>query len=114
MIGSMDAAGTSHAELAETLRRRVLDGPGETPAALRQMAAKAATGGAADGPAGTLARQIGQASYAVSDAEVAAVRTQTGSERAAFEIVAAAAMGAGLLRWQQGLAAIEEAGDAAP
>jgi len=110
----MDAAVTSHAELAETLRRRVLDGPGETPAALRQMAAKAATGGAADGPAGTLARQIGQASYAVSDAEVAAVRTQTGSERAAFEIVAAAAMGAGLLRWQQGLAAVEEAGDAAP
>ena len=42
------------------------------------------------------------------------MRTQTGSERAAFEIVAAAAMGAGLLRWQQGLAAIEEAGDAAP
>lgn len=109
----MTTAETSHAELAEALRRRVLEGPGETPAALRQMAAEAAAGGAGDGPAGTLARQIGEASYAVSDAEVAAVRAQTGSERATFEIVAAAATGAGLLRWRQGLAAIEGAGDAA-
>ena len=110
----MEANRVSHAELAEALRRRVLDGPGDTPPALRQMAAKAATGSAADGPAGTLARQIGKASYAVSNAEIAAVLAQTGSERATFEIVAAAAMGAGLLRWKQGLAAIEEADDAAP
>jgi hypothetical protein len=114
MMGAVDVAPASHAALADLLRRRVLEGSGTAPAAVRQMAAKAATGGPADGPAAALARRIGRASYEVSDAEVAAVRAATGSARATFEIIAAAAMGAGLLRWQQGLAAIEEAGDAAP
>jgi hypothetical protein len=109
----MDESPIPHAALADALRQRVLNGPGDTPAALRGMAASAAVGGAADGPAGALARQIGEASFRTTDAQVAAVRAAFGGERATFEIVAAAAMGAGLLRWQRGLAAIEEADGAA-
>src|ERR1700730_13908035 len=36
----------------------------------------------------------------------------TGSEKATFEIIAAAAVGAGLLRWRQGIKVLDEAADA--
>jgi hypothetical protein len=35
-----------------------------------------------------------------------------GSEKAAFELIATAAMAAGLLRWQQAIEAMEEISDA--
>jgi hypothetical protein len=103
-----------HHTLVEALRRRVLEGPGETSAAARQQAANAAAGVAAGQDRySDLARQIGESAHRVTDAQVAAMVSEAGSEKAAFEIIAAAALGAGLLRWRQAIKMLEEAGDAA-
>ena len=108
------AGRSDHPALAEALQRRVLAGPGETGAALRQrVAARAAGGSAVENPYDDLARQIGEAAYRVTDAQVASVRAAAGSERAAFELIAAAALGAGLLRWRQAMKALEASDDAA-
>ena len=102
-----------HRALAEGLRCRVLDGPGITNLAIRQAAAKRAAGGPAmEPPYDDLARQIGEFAAGVTDEQVANVRRASGSEKAAFEVIAAAALGAGLLRWQQGIKALDEATDA--
>lgn len=95
--------------LIDALQRCVLDGPGDTPARLRQAAAaRAAGGGPMDEPFDALARQIGEAAYRVTDAQVEAVVQKLG-ERAAFELIVAAATGAGLHRWRRGVAVLEEA-----
>ncbi|MGQ7311956.1 hypothetical protein ACUOFU_09670 [Microbacterium arabinogalactanolyticum] len=107
-------ADASHRELAERLRSQARsDGAG----------APGANAGAVDAGAGmpndlaepfrTLAEQVGRASFRVTDAQVDAVRDAAGSEQAAFEIVMAASVGAGLRRWDAAMRAIEEAGDAA-
>jgi hypothetical protein len=98
-----------HRELAEALRRRVLEGPGETPPELRLASAERAAGGpAAEAPYDDLARQIGEAAHQVTDAQVSGVLTATGSEKATFEIIAAAALGAGLLRWEEAMKVLDE------
>jgi hypothetical protein len=103
-----------HHALAEALRRRVLDGPGKTDRGLRQaMAKRAISGPTMEAPYDDLARQIGEFAAGVTDEQVASVLLATGSEKAAFELIAAAALGAGLLRWQQGIKVLEEATDAA-
>ena len=102
-----------HRALAEALRRRVLDGPGETDRVIRQAAAERAAGGPAlAAPYDDLARQIGESAARVTDEQVADVLRATGSEKAAFEIIAAAALGAGLLRWRQAIKVLDEAADA--
>lgn len=99
-----------HRALAEALRRRVLEGPGETHPELRQASAKRAAGGTAtEAPFDDLARQIGEAAHRVTDAQVSDVLTAAGSEKATFEIIAAAALGAGLLRWEQAMKVLDEA-----
>jgi hypothetical protein len=104
---------TDHHSLAEALRRRVLEGPGETDAALRRrVAARAAGGPPIEAPYDDLARQIGEAAWRTTDAQVASVLAAAGSEKAAFELIATAAVAAGLLRWQRAVKALEEAGDA--
>jgi len=101
---------SDHRALAETLRWRVLEGSGETSAALRYgMAERAAGGPPLEAPYDDLARQIGQAAYKVTDEQVASVVEAAGSERAAFELIVASALGAGLHRWRRGLEALEEA-----
>ena len=40
------------------------------------------------------------------------VLAATGNEKATFEIIAAAAVGAGLFRWRQAIKVLEEASDA--
>src|SRR5262245_25102404 len=108
MSGSSD-----HVALAEALRRRVLEGPGETGAVLRQrLATRAAGGPPIEAPYEDLARQIGEAAFRTTNAQVASVLADAGSEKAAFELIAAAATGAGLLRWQRAIAALEQSGDA--
>lgn len=103
-----------HRVLAEALRRRVLDGPGTTDRALRQATAERATGGPAlEAPYDDLVRQIGVSAAGVTNEQVASVLRATGSEKAAFELIAAAALGAGLLRWRQGITVLEEATNAA-
>lgn len=74
--------------------------------------ARAAGGPAIPEPCDALARQIGEAADRVTNAQVAAVRAELGSDQAAFEIVMAASIGAGLARWDTAIHAIEEAGDA--
>jgi|SRR6185312_13405717 len=97
-----------HMALAADLRRHVLEGPGVTYPGLRQRMAKRAAGGAAiDAPYDELATQIGQAAYKVTEDQVANVVKQAGNEKAAFELIIAAAVGAGLFRWDAGLAALE-------
>jgi hypothetical protein len=65
-----------------------------------------------DAPYDDLARQIGESAAGVTDEQVASVLRATGSERAAFEVIVAAALGAGLLRWRQGIKALDEVADA--
>jgi|HubBroStandDraft_4_1064222.scaffolds.fasta_scaffold1083484_2 hypothetical protein len=102
-----------HRALAEALRRRVLEGPGETRPELRQASSERAAGGPATAaPYDDLARQIGEAAHRVTDAQVSGVLTATRSEKATFEIIAAAALGAGLLRWEQAMKVLDEATNA--
>jgi len=69
---------------------------------------------AADGPAvaesayDDLARQIGEAAYMVTDEQVKKVVEKTGNEKAAFELIVAAAVGAGFYRWEKGLGLLSE------
>jgi hypothetical protein len=102
-----------HRALAEALRRRVLEGAGVTLAELRQASAQRAAGGpAVKAPFDDLARQIGEAACRVTDAQVSSVLTATGSQKATFEIIAAAALGAGLSRWEQAMNVLDEVTDA--
>ena len=102
-----------HRALAEALRRRVLEGPGETRPELRQASSERAAGGPATAaPYDGLAREIGEAAHRVTDAQVSGVLTATRSEKATFEIIAAAALGAGLLRWEQAMKVLDEATNA--
>jgi uncharacterized peroxidase-related enzyme len=100
-----------HRALAEVLRKRVLEGPGITDIALRQAIAKRATGGpaVAEPAYDDLAQQIGRAAYKVTDEQVKKIVQKTGDEKAAFELIVAAAVGAGLYRWQKGLSILKEA-----
>lgn len=99
-----------HDALAKALRDRIENGPAQSDRALRRAAAERAAGGPPmSDPYDALARQIGEASERVTDAQVASVRDAAGSDRAAFEIIAAAAVGAGLMRWQQAVKSLGEA-----
>jgi uncharacterized peroxidase-related enzyme len=99
-----------HRAMAEALQKRVLEEPGITDIALRQAIAKRATGRPAVGVAAydELAQQIGQGGWRVTDEQVQKFIRQAGSEKAAFELIIAAAVGAGLYRWQKGLSVLEE------
>jgi hypothetical protein len=104
---------SDHHSFAETLRRRVLDGPGQTdPTLRRRIAARAGGGPPIEAPYDDLARQIGEMACHTTDAQVANVLVVARSEKAAFELIVAAATGAGLLRWQQAIRALEEASNA--
>jgi hypothetical protein len=105
---------TDHKRLAEAVRARLTSDGAVTASTLREGVARRAAGGdPIDAPYEALARQIGEAAYRVTDAQVAAVRDATGSDKAAFEIVMTAAVSAGLLRWDSAMRAIAEASDAA-
>lgn len=100
-----------HRILAEALRKRVFEELGLTDIKLRQAIARRATGGPplADPTYDILALQIGQSSYMVTDEQVEEVVQKVGNEKAAFEFIAAAAVGSGLYRWQKGLSLLKEA-----
>jgi hypothetical protein len=93
--------------------RAAIAGAGVTEASLRTaVAARAAGGPPIAEPYDELARQIGAASYRVTDADVDTVRQTTGSDKGAFEMVLSACAGAGLARWDAAARVIEEASDA--
>ena len=107
---SKTPAHPDHRALAEAVRRRTLEGPGVTDPDLRQAVAERAGGGRPlEAPYDDLARQIGEAAYKVTDEQVANVVKQAGSERAAYELIVAAALGAGLHRWRRGIKMLDEA-----
>jgi AhpD family alkylhydroperoxidase len=99
-----------HRIMADAVHRRAHEGPGETDVALRQAIAKRAAGGPPlEAPYDDLARQIGEAAYKVTDAQVAKVVEKAGSEGAAFELIVVSALGAGFHRWRRGLKVLDEA-----
>jgi hypothetical protein len=106
---------TDHPKLAGMLKTRIGTVEGAvTPAGLRTgAAARAADGPAIAEPYDALALTVGQPFYRVTDAQVAAVRAALGSDVAAFEILMAAAVGAGLHRWDNAMRALSEVSDAA-
>ena len=96
----------SHQEHAALLRARAA-GSGLTDAALRAGAVGRDAGGPPlPEPYDDLVRQVGADSARVTDAQVAAVREAAGSDKAAFEVLLAASIGAGLRRWDAALRAI--------
>ena len=105
----MTVSPADHLALSEALRRRVLEGPALCDRETRQAAAARASGGPAiAGSYDDLIRLIGEASHGVTSAQMEQLVREIGSEKAAFEVIAAAAMGAGLLRWRLALKALDE------
>lgn len=99
-----------HRAMAEALRKRVLEGKGKTDIALRQAIAGRATGSSSlETPYEVLATRIGEGAYKVTDELINNVVIKLGSEKAAFELIVAAAVSAGLYRWQRGRRTIEKA-----
>jgi len=100
-----------HRALAEELRKRVLEGLGLTDTGLRQAIAGRAAGGPplSESAYDSLALQIGQSSWKVTDEQVEKAVLKAGNEKAAFELITAAAVGAGLYRWQKGSGLLQEA-----
>lgn len=104
---------STHHEHAAALRAALTSTAGQTGASLRTAVADRAAGAAPVAePYDALARQIGADSFRVTDAQVDAVRQATGSDKAAFEVIMSACIGAGLTRWDAAVRAIEEATDA--
>lgn len=102
----------SHHEYAAALRSRV-DESGTVDRELRVVALDGVSeGGVAPAPYSMLIRQIWNDSSRVTDAQVEAVRVASGSEKDAFELVLASAIGAGLIRWEAAVHSIGEAEDA--
>lgn len=106
------AADREHAVLAEDLRAAVSAGV-DAHATTGAMRIGAGGEEAVADASAALARTVGEHSYRVTDAQVAAARRQAGSDRGAFEVVMAAGVGAALRRWDAAVRAIEEAEDAA-
>jgi len=103
----------SHRRHADAVRAATTGPEATTDSQLRAaVMARAGGGGPTMQPYDALARQIGAAAHLITDADVAAVRSSTGADKGAFEIVMAACVGAGLYRWDAAVQAIEEAGDA--
>ena len=102
----------SHELHAEQLRARVA-ASGLTVQELRLAALSSAGGAEIPEPYGTLVRRIREDSSRVTDDQVGAVREAAGSDKAAFEIILTAAIGAGLNQWDAAQQAITEATDAA-
>lgn len=99
-----------HRAFAKALRAQVHSGSGlSAPGLLQQTLEKASGGSPLPAPIDALAGQIAEAAYRVSDSQVAAVRAEAGSDKATFEIVMAAAIGAGLMRWDRAIALMDEA-----
>ena len=99
-----------HEQLVADLRAAALGTSAFSTEADRQQAIV----GRGEGPVGALAHKVAEASFRVTDADIAAVRERVGSEKGAFEIVLTASIGAGLMRWDNASTAIAEAGRATP
>jgi hypothetical protein len=103
-----------HRTFARALKDRAATAPGLSPQQVRQAAlARAASGQPLQAPYEVLVSHVADASYRVTDAEVADVRRAAGSEKGAFEIIMCAAIGAATMRFDRAMHVLEEASDAA-
>ena len=94
----------NHTSMAEALRQKVFEAPGVTKKVLRKAVANRAIGGnPIDEPYNKIAQQIYEASYKVTNEDVNNIIKATGSDKAAFEIMIAAAVGSGLYRWDKAI-----------
>lgn len=111
----MTGQSRSFEDLANAVRERVLHSgvlPPEIRAAALRIGADPDTAERIPEPQDALVRQVSRASYRVTDAQVDAVRSATGTDRAAFELVLTASIGAGLARWDAAIDAVGRASDA--
>ena len=95
-----------HADAIQTVHDAVLESPGALDTATRLGIA---TGRAVPPELGAYADKVARHAYRVADADVAALRGAGYSDDAIFEVTVAVALGAGLLRRDVALAAIEAA-----
>jgi hypothetical protein len=102
----MQDAGERHADLVAALRRAVFESVAETAPDTR---AAAGSGAAVPDPWGPYVAQVRDASYRITDADVAALRDAGCSEEQIFEVTVAAATGAALHRLDAGLRALRDA-----
>jgi alkylhydroperoxidase family enzyme len=94
-------------QVFERLRRQVVDGPGELAADVRHAAY---SGGALPDPAAAAyVDKVRRHAYKIVDADVSALVDAGWSEEAIFELTAATALGAAMLRVQRAQQALTEA-----
>jgi len=105
-----------HRTFAEILRKRIFEEPGKTDVKLRKAMARSATKGHYIKGGYELAEcydelalAIGEGGLQCTDEQVRKVIITSGSEKAAFELITAAAAGAGLYRWDKGLSILMDA-----
>lgn len=98
----------------QALLASLFDGRGETDPALRRAVAEraeraslGAEGGALPPPVDGYVDKVARHAYRVTDDDVAALKAAGHSEDAIFEITLAAAVGAGVVRMERGLAALK-------
>jgi hypothetical protein len=108
--------------LINELKHAVLHRRGVTALSVRQaaLADAACTAEVSTGDGGALppdlaayVATVARHAYRVTDAQVAGLLAAGHSEDVVFEVTVSAALGAGLARWERGLAALEGANDAA-
>lgn len=94
----------NHRSMAEALRQRVFDGEGVTSKALRKSIGKRAISEfTIEEPYNEIALQVSEAAYEIRDEQVNELIKKTGSSKAAFELIVAAAVSAGLYRWDKAI-----------
>jgi hypothetical protein len=91
---------TRYAELVAALRRAVFDGHGAVDAAIRRSAG---TGASLPDPWAGYVAKVRDASYRITDDDVAALKASGCTEEEIFEVTVAAATGAALHRLELGL-----------
>ncbi len=92
----------NHHSMAEALRQRVFNGEGVTSEALRKsIGKKAISKFTIEEPYNEIALQVGEAAYKITDEQINELIKKTGSDKAAFELIIAAAVSAGLYGWDK-------------
>lgn len=94
-----------HADLVARLRAAVFDGPGVVDRAVRHAAG---TGAAVPEVWAAYVGKVRDASYRITDQDVAALQAAGCTEEEIFEVTVAAATGAALQRLDLGLRAMRE------
>jgi alkylhydroperoxidase family enzyme len=109
----MKSTDPRYASLVRTLADTLLSAPGDTPSELRRaVEARAAGRDSPDLPKvlEPYVEKVGFHAYRVVDADIEALKAAGYSEDAIFEITLSAALGAGLVRLERGLAAMRGGG----